>query len=71
MSITENKRTEPEIPKTLPIIPVRNTVFFPNQFIPLAIGRPKSLRIVEAALREDGIIGVVIYPIIIDGIVAS
>ena len=59
MTITENKRTEPEIPKTLPIIPVRNTVFFPNQFIPLAIGRPKSLRIVEAALREDGIIGVV------------
>ncbi|KPK29023.1 MAG: hypothetical protein AMJ61_00650 [Desulfobacterales bacterium SG8_35_2] len=46
-------------PKSVPIVPVRNTVFFPNQFIPLAIGRPKSLRIIEAAMRENGLIGVV------------
>jgi ATP-dependent Lon protease len=47
------------IPESLPIIPVRNTVFFPHQFIPLAIGRPKSIKLIESALRSDSIIGVV------------
>lgn len=50
---------EIQIPKNLPVIPVRNTVFFPNQFIPLAIGRPKSLRLIENALKDDSLIGVV------------
>ncbi len=47
-----------EIPKTIPIISVRNTVFFPHQFIPLAVGRPKSLRLIEYAVKEDSVIGV-------------
>ncbi|RMF57742.1 MAG: endopeptidase La [Calditrichaeota bacterium] len=47
-----------EIPDELPVITVRNTVFFPHQFIPLAIGRPKSLRLIEYALREDSLVGV-------------
>lgn len=47
------------IPETLPVIPVRNTVFFPHQFIPLAIGRPKSIKLVESAVRGDNLIGVV------------
>lgn len=46
------------LPAEIPIISVRNTVFFPHQFIPLAIGRPKSLRLIEYALREDILIGV-------------
>ncbi len=50
--------TEVEIPKELPIITVRNTVFFPHQFIPLAIGRPKSLRLIDHALREDSLVGI-------------
>ncbi|MCB0262337.1 MAG: endopeptidase La [Calditrichaeota bacterium] len=53
------KITKGEIPEVLPIISVRNTVFFPHQFIPLAIGRPKSLRLIEYAVREDSLIGVV------------
>ncbi|MEJ2636945.1 MAG: endopeptidase La [Calditrichia bacterium] len=48
-----------QIPETLPIIPVRNTVFFPHQFIPLAIGRPKSIKLVESAVGEDSLIGIV------------
>ncbi len=55
----EKKEFELEIPERIPIIPVRNTVFFPHQFIPLAIGRPKSLRLIEHALRENTLIGVV------------
>jgi ATP-dependent Lon protease len=47
------------IPESIPIIPVRNTVFFPHQFIPLAIGRKKSVKLIEDAVKGEGIIGVV------------
>ena len=47
------------IPDSIPIIPVRNTVFFPHQFIPLAIGRQKSIKLVEDAIKGNGIIGVI------------
>jgi ATP-dependent Lon protease len=47
------------IPEVLPIVSVRNTVFFPNQFIPLAIGRSKSLRLIEHAINEDTVVGVI------------
>ncbi len=58
--MTDFKQTtsDIDIPNELPIISVRNTVFFPHQFIPLAIGRPKSLRLIEYAMREDILVGV-------------
>jgi len=59
MTTEEKYIDEIQIPHTLPIIPVRNMVFFPNQFIPLAIGRPKSLRLIENALKEDSLVGIV------------
>jgi ATP-dependent Lon protease len=58
MTSNIKKISKEEVPEVLPIISVRNTVFFPNQFIPLAVGRPKSLRLIEYALREDSLIGV-------------
>ena len=58
--MTQDRNLEEiHIPEVLPIIPVRNTVFFPHQFIPLAIGRPKSLRLIEYALKENTLIGVI------------
>ena len=47
------------IPSRVPVIPVRNTVFFPHQFIPLAIGRTKSLKAIEMAVQENSMLGVV------------
>lgn len=41
------------IPETLPVIPLRNSVFFPRQVFPLSIGRESSLLGVEAATREN------------------
>jgi len=58
MSINAKQLSTIEVPDELPIISVRNTVFFPNQFIPLAVGRPKSLRLVEHALEEDLLVGI-------------
>lgn len=58
MSVNPSNKPNVEIPSEIPIISVRNTVFFPHQFIPLAIGRPKSLRLIEHAIREDVVIGI-------------
>lgn len=38
-----------ELPPLLPILPVRNTVIFPESSVPLIVGRPKSLKAIEYA----------------------
>jgi ATP-dependent Lon protease len=37
----------------LPILPLRNTVLFPQVVIPLAVGRPKSVRLIEEAVSNE------------------
>lgn len=37
----------------LPLLPLRNTVLFPQVVVPLAVGRPKSVRLIEQAVEED------------------
>jgi len=38
----------------LPVLPLRNTLLFPDMIIPLAVGRERSLKAVEQATRGDG-----------------
>jgi ATP-dependent Lon protease len=37
----------------LPILPLKNTVLFPQLFIPLSVGRPQSVAAVEAAMATE------------------
>jgi ATP-dependent Lon protease len=37
----------------LPVLPLKNTVLFPNLFMPLSVGRPGSLAAVEAVLATE------------------
>jgi ATP-dependent Lon protease len=48
-----------EIPSTVALLPVRNTVIFPGITLPLSVGRPRSLAAVQAAARSGGTIAVV------------
>ena len=48
---------QPEI-EELPILAVRDTVLFPNALLPLTVGRPASVTLVES-LGENRLIGVV------------
>lgn len=41
-----------KIPKQLPVLPVRDTVYFPMTLAPVLVGREKSLRAVEEALHS-------------------
>jgi ATP-dependent Lon protease len=39
---------------SLPVLPLRDTVLFPGVAMPVTVGRVRSLRAVEAALRAEG-----------------
>ena len=43
----EKKLTESEIPDTLPILPLKNTVLFPGVVVPITVGRDRSLALVK------------------------
>lgn len=47
------------IPDTLPILPLRNTVLFPGVIIPINIGREKSLKLIRYAYKESALVGVI------------
>ncbi len=48
------------IPEELPILPLRNTVAFPYIVMPLAVGIPRSVRLIEDADRSSNrVIGLV------------
>ena len=46
------------IPPELPILPLRDTVLFPNSFMPLAVAREASVRLIDEATATGRMIGV-------------
>jgi ATP-dependent Lon protease len=47
------------IPHELPILPLRNTVAYPFSVLPLMVGVPRSVHLIQEAVKRDGIIGLV------------
>jgi ATP-dependent Lon protease len=66
MSDIENLKTEElsigdrplSIPSELPILPLRDTVLFPNSFMPLAVARESSVRLIDDAIANGKLIAV-------------
>src|SRR5690349_14792324 len=46
------------LPDELPILPLRDTVLFPNSFMPLAVARESSVRLIDEAITGGKLIGV-------------
>ncbi|MGD0338131.1 MAG: endopeptidase La [Bacteroidota bacterium] len=53
------KTTTPDnvnVPEVLPVIPLRNTVFYPRQVVPLSIGRESTIKVVDEAVHSNSTI---------------
>jgi len=48
-----------ELPKSLPILPLRGLVIFPKTVIPLTVGQPRSVRLIDHVMSSDRLIGMV------------
>src|SRR5918993_3057290 len=46
------------IPDEMPVLPLRDTVLFPNSFMPLAVARAASVRLIDEATTAGRMIGV-------------
>ncbi len=46
--------TKTKVPQALAVLPLRNSVFFPHQVMPLSVGRDSSIKVIEEALKDDG-----------------
>lgn len=48
-----------DVPDSIPILSLRNTVLFPGVVLPISIGRPRSVQLIKEAYRTDKIVGTV------------
>jgi len=55
----EEQINNEELPATLPILPLRNTVLFPGVVIPITAGRDKSIKLINDSNKGSKVIGVV------------
>jgi ATP-dependent Lon protease len=52
-------REEIELPSTLPILPLKETVVFPDSATPLAIGQERSIRLIDDVVAGDRLLALV------------
>jgi ATP-dependent Lon protease len=48
-----------EVPAVLPILPLRGLVIYPLTAVPIRVGQPRSVRLVDDAVNDNNIIGLV------------
>jgi ATP-dependent Lon protease len=57
---SDKSEEEPEIPAVLPILPLRGLVVYPQTAVPLTIGQPRSVKLIDEVVSgEDRLIGLI------------
>lgn len=60
LASSDTEPDSPKIPDTLPILPLRGLVVYPDTAVPLTIGQPRSIRLVDDVVAsEERLIGLV------------
>src|SRR6185295_8125265 len=62
VSTEEQKHAEElgqELPATLPILPLKETVVFPESMTPLAIGQERSIKLIDDVVGADRLVALV------------
>lgn len=55
----DEKNEEPKFPDILPILPLRGVVVYPNTAVPLTVGQPRSIKLVDDVVGGDKLVGLV------------
>jgi ATP-dependent Lon protease len=55
----ENDMNNQELPASLAILPLKNTVLFPGVVIPITVSRDKSIKLIQDANQGEKLVGVV------------
>ena len=50
---------EVEIPETLPVLPLKDTVVYPDSMLPLAIGQERSIELIDDVVSGDRLVALV------------
>jgi ATP-dependent Lon protease len=62
MEDQRHEKNAVEFPRELPILPLRNMVAYPLSVVPLLVGIPRSVKLIEDALSGDKLVGLVGMP---------
>ncbi len=57
--LPEETETEIELPATLPVLALKDTVVFPQSMMPLAIGQERSIRLIDDVVAGDRLLALV------------
>jgi ATP-dependent Lon protease len=57
--LTEERADEIQVPPELPVLPLKETVVFPQSMTPLAIGQERSIKLVEDAVDGERLLALV------------
>ncbi len=55
----ETHAEPPKYPDVLPILPLRGVVVYPQTAVPLTVGQPRSIRLVDEVVAADKLVGLV------------
>jgi ATP-dependent Lon protease len=58
-TIVEEPQDELSFPATLPVLPLKDTVVFPESVTPLAIGQERSIKLIEDVVSGDRVLALV------------
>ncbi len=54
----QERFTEENLPKQIPVLPLRNNTLFPGVLIPITVGREKSITLIKEIYKKDRLVGV-------------
>jgi ATP-dependent Lon protease len=57
--LTEDRIDEIQVPAELPVLPLKETVVFPQSMTPLAIGQERSIKLIEDAVDAERLLALV------------
>ena len=55
----DGKNEGQKFPDVLPILPLRGVVVYPNTAVPLTVGQPRSIKLVDDVVGGDKLVGLV------------